>query len=940
MSGPGILERDAELGALRGRVSELRHGVGGVVLVEGAAGIGKTVLLDEARDAARDAGAVVLSATAVELEREFPFGVVHQLLDPVLARADDQLRDRLLAGAAGRAEHVLRPETADPDAPSDLGYAVLHGLYWLCVNLADEAPLVLVLDDLHWADHPSLRLLEFLGRRLDGVPLLVVGALRPREPGTDEALLAAITAGPSCTVLRPAPLSLGGVDALLRDGLGAAPDPAFAAACEAATGGNPLLLRALVREAAERGLTGTADEAHAATEAASVGLARSVERRLATLGSSAVELVRAAAVLGPRRGVDDLAAVARLSRGDAIVAADRLVAAGLLDADGWDFVHPLVRSAVHGAIPPAARQALHARTTARLREHGARPTELAVHHLASAPAGDPRTVADLRAAAAVATAEGAPRTAVEHLRRALLEPVPDADRATVLLELGELEVRIGDGHALDRLAQALDAGLTGDGAARAHAARGERLLGIDPAAGVADLRRAAEGARDPALRLRLEALLLEATAYDSTLTEEHAALLRAGEAAADPSSAMLAHLAIRSAYEARPVAETLALADRALRDARVLETLGPQSATFHLVALALRHAEHPARARRLIDEAAAIAGRRGSLGALLFTEHADAYWHWTFGSLGAAEARARRALEEARRAGMAISVAASAAVLVEILVERDDLDGAAALLPDLARDTDWEARVSGPDLASAAAAAHLARGDAASAERELRRGRAMLARRGWRAPFKGRCGIRLGTLLGAAGRTEEALAVLDAEAAVAREAGLAGALGAILRVRGRVLGGDAGIATATQAVETLRGTDLVLERGWALHDLGALLRREGRPADAREPLREALDVAAERDAVLLARTARDELVAAGARPRRTALRGPASLTPSERRVAELAASGLMNRQIAETLWVSRKTVEVHLGNAYAKLGIRGRTQLADALGGETADDPR
>ena len=150
----------------------------------------------------------------------------------------------------------------------------------------------------------------------------------------------------------------------------------------------------------------------------------------------------------------------------------------------------------------------------------------------------------------------------------------------------------------------------------------------------------------------------------------------------------------------------------------------------------------------------------------------------------------------------------------------------------------------------------------------------------------------------------------------------------ITRVRGRAL---ADVALIEQAVALLERSEMALERAWAQHDLGAVRRRANQPAAAREPLRRALDDATRIGATRLANRAREELLATGARPRREALKGPESLTPSERRVAALAADGLSNREIAETLWVTRKTVELHLGNAYGKLAIRSRKQLADAL---------
>jgi hypothetical protein len=174
------------------------------------------------------------------------------------------------------------------------------------------------------------------------------------------------------------------------EGLGHQPEAAFASACAAATGGNPLLLRALVREATDRGLRGTAAEAGRATALGSAGIAPAVQRRLRLLGPDATALAGAAAVLGATPRLDDLAAVAGLALEDGRRAADRLVAAELLEAESWSFVHPLVREAVAERLPASERTRLHALAARRLRERGARVDEIAVHLMACDPAGTPR----------------------------------------------------------------------------------------------------------------------------------------------------------------------------------------------------------------------------------------------------------------------------------------------------------------------------------------------------------------------------------------------------------------------------------------------------------------------------------------------------------------------------------------------------------------------
>jgi tetratricopeptide (TPR) repeat protein len=364
-----------------------------------------------------------------------------------------------------------------------------------------------------------------VGRRIEGVSLLIAGTVRTGEPDADDELLSALAAGPSAHSLWPGVLSQDAAGTLVAEGLGAEPEAAFAAACAAATGGNPLLLRALVREAAERGLRGTAAEAGRATALGSAGIAPAVLRRLRLLGPQATALAGAAAVLGATPRLDDLAAVAGLALEDGRRAADRLVAAELLEAESWSFVHPLVREAVAERLPASERTRLHALAARRLRERGARVDEIAVHLMACDPAGDPTVVETLREAARTAAAEGAPETAVAHLERALAEPPAPEDRARVLLDLGELEQRVNRPGALARLDAALAAGLEGDDRARARACAAPSSCSPTRSPRSRSSR-ARSRARDAALRLRLEALVLEATIFHAGFTPRRVELSR------------------------------------------------------------------------------------------------------------------------------------------------------------------------------------------------------------------------------------------------------------------------------------------------------------------------------------------------------------------------------------------------------------------------------
>jgi DNA-binding CsgD family transcriptional regulator len=179
-------------------------------------------------------------------------------------------------------------------------------------------------------------------------------------------------------------------------------------------------------------------------------------------------------------------------------------------------------------------------------------------------------------------------------------------------------------------------------------------------------------------------------------------------------------------------------------------------------------------------------------------------------------------------------------------------------------------------------------------------------------------------------RGDEAIADLEAEVERAERWGASGALGRSLRILGEARGDDGG-DELERAIGLLRDSPMRLELARALAAHGALLRRRRMPTESREPLREAFELAEACGAEPLAQTVRTELRASGLRPRSAALSGPASLTASERRVADLAAAGQTNKQIAQELFVTPKTVEVHLSNAYRKLDISGRRELAGAL---------
>ncbi len=329
------------------------------------------------------------------------------------------------------------------------------------------------------------------------------------------------------------------------------------------------------------------------------------------------------------------------------------------------------------------------------------------------------------------------------------------------------------------------------------------------------------------------------------------------------------------------------------------------------------------------DDALAEAHRSGSIDTFAATKIFRAQAFVWRGELADAEADCREALRRHRDVGDVVApLAFLAPFLADALMEQGKLEEAAAAL----------ARVESlPDsgrpfpLADSRARYRLLRGDlAGGVEEQLAAGRHFEAVGGSNPAYlawRSQAALALLQL----GEQDEARRLAAEELELARIWGAPRALGAALRAAGLAEGGKKGLALLEEAVEVLADSPAKLEHAKARTELGAALRRVKRRSEAREQLRHALELATSCGAAPLATRAETELLATGARPRRISLSGVESLTPSERRVAQMAAEGPTNREIAQALFVTQRTVEVHLTSIYRKLDISSRSQLAAAL---------
>jgi DNA-binding CsgD family transcriptional regulator len=939
-----LLERDADLARLEGLIGQAAGGEGRLVLVEGEAGIGKTALLDAAADVARRAEMETLAAHGTELEREFAWGVARQLYEPALRSASTERRADLLSGAAALAAPILGlAETAPAVAPAPAAtVGVNHGLYWLTANLSDRCPLLVVVDDAHWADPATLLFAAYLGRRVDELPVLVALGLRSAEPGAPRPLIEALRELPTVERITPEPLSLSGTAELIGRTLGRSPEEGFLRSCREATGGNPFLLRELLRALASEGIQPADRTAEHVARLGPRSISRSVLGRLATMWPEAVSLAQALAVLGTQAELHLAARLAGLAPAVAETAADALADARVL-APGRPlrFEHPIIRQSIYEDLPAGRRSNAHARA-ARLLEASGEPDRAAVQLLATGAAADAWVVERLRSAAARAIAGGAPGEAVDLLRRALAEPPAPGARAEVLVELGRAELLAGEPAAAEHLQAAL--ALSTEPRSRAQIAA-TLSAAVAPGGQVVEATRLLEAVLDelPASEAELAHLV---EGHLIGLSVLHRSLIRKmwdrldrfdpdtlGDSPGD--RVLLGWLAARSMLRGDSASEALTLARRALGEGRLMVEQLAHSQHYTITASIAGFCDHLEEAHANFSAGIYDSRRRGSETGFAIGSCFRSWFSLRLGRLAAAEADARSAVEVAERSPFMVAILRYALYsLAEVLVLQGRLDEAERELRRAGAALEQvEFSDVGLILHSRGLLELARRRPAAAREDLLAAGRISVETEflnpSW-LPWRSNAALASHAL----GEREAALALATEELERARGFGAPRAVGMALRALGLITGGDDGLALLRGAASTLEATQARLEHARALISLGAALRRANRRSDAREPLRLGLDVTHRCGAVLLADEAMKELSACGARPRRLVVSGVDSLTASERRVAAMAAEGMSNTEIAQALFVTRKTVEKHLGQVYMKLKIRSRGELPAALAGD------
>ncbi|TCO44766.1 AAA family ATPase [Actinocrispum wychmicini] len=909
-----LLERGGELAALAAAVQPGDTGRGSVVLVRGPLGTGKSAVLNEIPHLPAAEGKHVLRASAARLEQDFEFGVARQLFEPILLATPPDVRDRWLAGTAGFAGLAL-----GDDPLSTRRHAAAHGLTALLARICRDRPVVIVVDDLQWADQQSLAWLRGLTTDLSRRSVLLVVAVLTGDAGAARPLVREI-AFAADRVLKPAPLSAAATATIVRAQFGEPAADEFAAACHKASGGNPLVLMSVLRDVLARG--GRPDNAHAAAVWSSrpPSLLERMAAALAGQPEDIRNLARTIASLGSRMDHTLI---------DQCDGVQSLRSLGLLP-DETGFLRDCLRDAFDGSMTLTETEQIHLRAAECLYTAGY-PAEQAARELLAVTTPQPEWTAEvLLGGVDGAMRRDDPAAAQRYLRRTLLNCGPDdARRARLLVELATVERSTNPAAAVQHIGQAVGVLPT----ARDRAAAVSRLptMIFDPVTGQLATRVADElgdpatlTGRDRELCLRLEA--------------------RSRFAVREQQSALNAAVYRLRALGPEPPLDTWA--ERELVGVLLyLATLSGQVPSHEIGRVTNRlMAREPATPSHVYGSmplvvVSAVAAGDASVADWLDAALAEATRRDSRIDLASVLSEQAFVLMRSGRHKQALATATQACDLVAgRFYESYEMFGLSLLWvaaetsdPGLAR----RIRAGTPNRPTHAGLAHritrqmvqatlVARSNPRAALEEFEDCGRRLARAGWLNPVLFAWRSLAAALHHRLGFTAEAVRLIEEELEAAERWGAAEGIGRAQRIKG-ALTGD--VAVLRAAVSTLEFSANRLELGKALVELGTRLHADGRP-EASEHLRQGLLIAEDSGTPWLADRARARL----------GDRAPASLTDVQRRIAELAATGRANHEIAAELSVTRRAVEKQLTLCYRKLGITGRSELSRALGKIVASD--
>ncbi|MBN6040624.1 LuxR family transcriptional regulator [Amycolatopsis sp. 195334CR] len=927
-----LIGRSGELGALARLAAAARDGEAGLVVLSGPSGIGKSSLLRAFTAQAAADGMRVLHGTCGEVVAGTGYGGAQALFGSLELTGDSPL----LRGGARRALVALADEPGDPSS-TGADYPALHGLYWLAVNLMADGPLVLALDDVHWCDERSLRWLEFLMRRADTLPLLVVLALRTEIEPVAPGALADISAQPRSLTVGVGPLADADVATMIGREFPGRPDESFVHNAAVVSGGNPLVLTRLLQELRELGVAADREGARRVTEVGRYVVATSVRATLDSKPDWVRDIAIAVAVLGDH-GEELLGALAGVPSAQVETALEVLRGADILAADRIEPVHDVVRSAVLDSISPADLAALRVRAASLLSDAG-RPAEDVANLLLLVPdVTQPWMAGVLRAAAARAELRGAPEAAIRYLYR-VLEAEPESVPVRLQLARSLVEIDPPKGAALLReaLVLALDVRTRAMVAVQfgmtcLHVQSSpEAVRVLSEVLDALDLELGPDP--DPAdreLRTHVEsALLLTGVDEKATIApiRERVAKMTPPPGDTPAQRQLLGTMTVVTAMDGTSPELAVEQARRAMRAPGV--TLGGWSLLSS--ALALSFADEVGDCMDALERVLDHARENAAVRTYVLTLSFRAFIMHGLGELADAISDAQVSLDVSRGEPWGDAVTMPPTALAAGLIDRGEPVRAEELLAGVVRtDLDrfvWEYHW----FLMTRARARWALGDADTALSLFDECGRSLTDAGLVNPAFVPWWVESACVLADTRRPGDAAGIVDHGEELARRWGTPRVLGLAALARGVITPGTAGIDLLAEAAALLARSPARLEQARAEFRLGQALLEAGYSERARGHLRTAADLARRCGALALARSARRGLLAAGGRMREITESPVDMLTGTERKVAALAVAGSSNRMIAESLFVTVRTVESHLTNVYRKLGVGSRAELDTAL---------
>ncbi|MFI9027692.1 AAA family ATPase [Streptomyces sp. NPDC053560] len=930
-----LVGRDEELRTLVRHAEAARGGHAGLVMLYGPAGMGKTSLLRAFAASGACRGATVLYGSCGETAAGAGYSGVRELFGSLGLSGEEARNSPLLSGPAARALPALTAAPAGRDAAASAAYPVLHGLYWLAADLMSERPLVLILDDVHWCDARSLGWIDFLLRRAEDLPLLVVLAQRSEAEPLASDLLADIAAQRRPTTISLTPLGHDDVAELVRQVFGTTAAPAFVQRVAAVSGGNPLTLARLLAELRAEDVKPDADGERRAAEVGSHVLARSVQALLDRRPPWVRDVARAIAVLG-EEATELVAALAGVPAAMVDEGVQILRRAGIMATERADFVHDVVRSAVLDSAAP--RTLAEWRTSAALLLSDAgRPSEELASQLMLLPVLDQTWMAGvLRDAATQAENRGAPEAAVRCLYR-VLEVEPDS--VSVRIQMARALAEMDPPEAIRLLKEALP--LAPDLHTRAQVAVQYGLTclsvqqspsGVRMLEGVlAELEaEPGPGPADRELRTLVESVLLIVGADEKETigsVRDRAARLTVPPGDTPAQRQMLAMTTVLTAMDGRDAEQAVGQARRALGFPGVeLETWSLLTSSF-----ALMLADEIDDAQYALDRMMQYGQDNAAVWTYVLALSTRAFLHQSTGAFPDALADAQTAIEIIGAERWRDTAVMPHVALATVLTDRGEPERGEEVLGSIKRGNLDRFVIEYHWYLTARARARWARGDLQGAlDLFLACGKSLEEARFSNPAFLP-WWADSAILLAALGRHGEARETAEYGSELAARWGTARGLGLARMAHGVAAPVSEGIEHLTEAVSLLADSPARAVEAQAECLLGRALLRAGDQRTAREHLRTAGDLAQRCGAVLLGAEARRLLVAAGGRARKMTTSPLDMLTGMERTVAGLAAKGASNRSIAETLFVTVRTIETHLTSVYRKLGVARRTELAAIL---------